>query len=75
MTTTKDAESEQPIDGRLSVMIAGREFIRWSGEGEDSVWMLWCSCGDVIPLDEVVHDHCVNCHMLCDDAALRSEAG
>lgn len=43
-----------------TVMIGGHEFVR-----SDDEWMLWCDCGDLIPLDEVIHDHCGNCHALC----------
>lgn len=44
-----------------TVDIGDLSFIRHDG-GD---WMLWCGCGDCIPLDEVVHEHCVNCHVTC----------
>jgi len=36
--------------------------IRWNDE-----WHLWCGCGDVIDLRDVVHGHCVNCHVTCPE--------
>lgn len=42
-------------------MLGDYELIRWGNE-----WMLWCRCDDVIPLEEVVGGHCVNCHIIGD---------
>jgi hypothetical protein len=44
------------------VEIGGFKFIRWDGE-----WALWCGCGDITPLHEVIHEHCINCHVTCMD--------
>ena len=33
----------------------------------DDEWRLWCGCGDVIDLPDVIHGHCANCHVTCDD--------
>lgn len=56
-------------DDPITVEFSGLTFIRWENE-----WRLWCGCGDVIDLDEVIEDgHCVNCHVTCEDRKVDHE--
>lgn len=56
---------EPPFD---SVELVEFTLIRFDGE-----WRLWCGCGDVIDLPDVVHGHCVNCHVTCEDSAAHED--
>ena len=51
------------------VTIGGVEFIRHGDAHGNAEWFLYCGCGDLVALEDVVHDHCANCHVLCQEAS------
>jgi hypothetical protein len=56
-------EPIEPLNDSLETVELGEfTLIRMNDE-----WRLWCGCGDVIDLPDVIHGHCVNCHVTCDD--------
>jgi len=64
MTRTGMTRSGDPFE---TVEIGDLTFIREHGDE----WMLWCGCGDCIALPDVIHEHCINCHILCEDTTNR----